>query len=173
MHRTEQEGRTAACMEGCSWCCHQVVFAVTHEFFYLHEYVQQKLPGASQKAILEKAREKVMLTLNKSRDEQLQVKGKCPFLQSGSCMIYAARPMACRIYLSSSEKSCKTEHYEPGSEKNNTDIFEFPLHAGRMLNHGFVAYLKQVGLRTSELSLEQGYSAMLTMGQTMEDWIGA
>ena len=79
--------------------------------------------------------------------------------------------MACRIYLSSSLRSCKREHDQPGNQESISDLFEFPLLAGRMLNEGFVAYLKQSGLPSSELPIEQGYSSMLSMGQTMEDWI--
>jgi hypothetical protein len=51
------------------------------------------------------------------------------------------------------------------------DLFEFPLRAGRMLNQGFVAYLKQSGLQTAELPLEQGYLHMEEHGQTLAGWI--
>ena len=40
-----------------------------------------------------------------------------------------------------------------------------------MMNEGFVAYLKQSGFEVSELSIEQGYAAMMDVGQTMEAWI--
>ena len=52
------------------------------------------------------------------------------------------------------------------------ELFEFPLLAGRMLNEGFVACLKLLGLRTSELPLEQGYASVVRLDQTMEGWIG-
>ena len=172
LRRSASEGKAAECKKGCSWCCHQAVFAVTHEFFYINKFVQQNLSADSQSAILEKAREKVMFTLNKPLDEQLKLMAPCPFLQSGSCVVYAVRPMACRIYLSSSVKACEIEYKDPANKKYIPDLFEFPLLAGRMLNEGFVAYLKQIGIKTSELSLEKGYSSMLTMGQTMEAWIG-
>jgi hypothetical protein len=80
--------------------------------------------------------------------------------------------MACRIYLSFSLSSCKRDHERPTGRKYIPELFEFPLLAGRMLNEGFVAYLKQSGIQSSELPLEQGYSSMVTMGQSMEDWLG-
>jgi hypothetical protein len=40
-----------------------------------------------------------------------------------------------------------------------------------MLNEGFVAYLKQSGLKTTELPLEHGYLHMAEQGQTMTGWI--
>jgi Fe-S-cluster containining protein len=173
LERSALEGAPADCKKGCAWCCHQEVFAVTHEFLYLHEYALHKLPVKEREGILERAREKVMLTMNKPLEEQLRVRSACPFLNEGSCMAYEARPMACRIYLSSSVRSCKREHDQPGNPKNIPELYEFPLTAGRMLNQGFVSYLKQMGLQTSELLMEQGYSSMVTFGQTMEDWVSS
>ena len=172
LQRSAAEGQVADCKKGCSWCCHQEVFAVSHEFLFLNEYVEQNFSASTREQILDRAREKVMLSMNLSVEEQLQIRAACPFLDSGSCTVYKARPMSCRIYLSASEPSCKKEHDSPGGKGVFPDLFEFPLLAGRMLNEGFVAYLKQIGLQSSELPIEQGYSSMVTMGQTMEDWIG-
>ena len=68
-------------------------------------------------------------------------------------------------------RSCKREYNQPGNQKSIPELYEFPLIAGRMLNEGFVAYLKQSGFHTSELPVEQGYSSMVTLGQTMGVWI--
>lgn len=172
LERSAADGTPADCKKACSWCCCQEVFAVTHEFLYLKEYVQQHLSGRQREDVLERARKKVMLTMNLPVEEQLKLRVACPFLEEGTCMIYEARPMACRIYISSSLASCKRDYDMPGNGKIKPELFEFPLLAGRMLNEGFVAYLKQVGIQSSELPVEQGYSSMMTMGQTMEDWIG-
>ena len=171
LERSAAEGQAADCQKGCAWCCYLEVFAVTHEFLFLRDFTLKHLTEKQREGILERAREKVMLTLNLPVEEQLKVRATCPFLEERSCMVYEARPMACRIYLSSSEPSCKREHDRPANGKNMPELFEFPLLAGRMLNEGFVAYLKQVGIKSSELPLEQGYSSMVTMGQTMEDWL--
>ena len=76
-----------------------------------------------------------------------------------------------RIYLSASEPSCRKEYDHPSDKRSFPGLFDFPLRAGRMMNEGFVAYLKQAGLQVSELPIEQGYSSMHTLGQTMKDWI--
>lgn len=171
LERSATEGKACDCKKGCAWCCHQEVFAVTHEFLYLNDYVQKRLPTGTQEEILERAREKVKISMNKSVEEQMQIRSACPFLFEGSCMAYEARPMACRIYLSSSVRSCKKEHNQPARGGYNPDLYEFPLKVGRMLNEGFVAYLKQVGLQTSELPIEQGYSSVASLGQSMGDWL--
>lgn len=173
LQRSAQEGKASDCKQGCAWCCHQEVFALSHEFLYLNEYVNKHLSKEKQMRVLEKAREKVMKTMNKTVEEQLKIRFTCPFLESGSCLAYKARPMACRIYLSSSAPSCKKEHDHPNNRQHHPDIFEFPLQAGRMLNEGFVAGLKQMGLQVAELPIEQGYSSLVTLGQTMEDWVNS
>lgn len=173
LERASSEGQAVECKKGCSWCCHQEVYAVTHEFLYLNEYVRKKLSPEEQERILVKSREKVGLSMNKSVEEQLQIRAACPFLDSGSCQIYEARPMACRIYLSASAASCKKEHDQSGLRRSFPGLFDFPLRAGRMMNEGFVAYLKQSGLQESELAIEQGYSSLVTLGQTMKEWINS
>jgi len=171
LERTASDGVPAACKKGCSWCCYQLVFAVTHEFLYLQDFVMRHFTEKKRKDLLERAGKKVLLTLNLTVEEQSKVRAACPFLDNGTCMVYEARPMACRIYLSSSLSSCKRDHDRPENGKSIPGLFEFPLLAGRMLNEGFVAYLKQNGIRSSELPMEQGYSSMVSLGQTMEDWI--
>jgi Fe-S-cluster containining protein len=169
--RTASEGTPAQCKKGCAWCCYQEVFAVTHEFLHLRDFILQHFGKEQQEQILERAREKVLLTTNLPLEEQLKVRAACPFLENGICMVYEARPMACRIYFSYSLSSCIRDHDRPTNRKNIPELFEFPLLAGRMLNEGFVAYLKQSGIQSSELPLEQGYSSMVTMGQSMEGWL--
>lgn len=171
LQRAGAEGQPVSCKKGCAWCCHQEVFAVTHEFLYLNEFVEKHMTVAEQNAVLERAREKVKISMNKSVEEQLKIRSACPFLESGSCMVYEARPMACRIYLSASESSCRKEHDQPSDRRNFPGLFEFPLQAGRMMNEGFVAWLKQAGLQESELPIEQGYSSMVTLGQRMNEWL--
>ena len=172
LQRSETEGKPAECKKGCAWCCHQEVFAVTHELLYIQDHVQHNFPEHQKSKVLKKAREKTRLTLDKSLESQLMVRSPCPFLEESGCSVYEARPMACRIYLSSSEKACQREHDDPGNQKHIPDLYEFPLQAGRMLNEGFVAYLKQTGIQSAELPLEQGYASMATLGQTFESWIG-
>ena len=173
VQRASDEGQPVDCRKGCAWCCHQEVFAITHEFLYLNEYVQKHLSEADRDRVLERAREKVKISMNKSVEEQMLIRSACPFLDAGSCLAYEARPMACRIYLSASEPSCRKEHDYPSDKRNFPGLFDFPLRAGRMMNEGFVAWLKQAGLQVSELPMEQGYSSMLTLGQSMKEWISS
>jgi len=171
LRRSKAEGKPAICRKGCSWCCHQSVFAVTHEFLYIKDHIQNHISGETGYKFMERARKRSHLTINRSLSEQLKLREPCPFLEEGSCLIYHVRPMACRIYLSSSEKACRKEYEQPANEKNIPDLFEFPLRAGRMLNQGFVAFLKQAGLQSAEFTMEQGYTSMVDTDQTFQTWI--
>jgi Fe-S-cluster containining protein len=172
LQRSEIEGKVAECKNGCAYCCHQPVYAITHEMLFLGKYIRQVIPKDQQIAFLERSRNKSMLTMNKSLDEQQKIVSACPFLSDNSCAVYPARPMACRIYLSSSVKSCRTEMEKRGNKRDKPELFEFPLQAGQMLNEGFVSCLKQMGLKSAELPLEQGYASMMTLGQDFNSWIG-
>jgi len=173
LRRAAEEGQPVNCKKGCAWCCFQEVFAITHEFLFLNDFVQKQLSERERSEVLERARKKVKLSMNKSVEEQLKIRAACPFLDANSCMVYEARPMACRIYLSASVSSCKQEHDFPSEKRSFPGLFDFPLRAGRMMNEGFVAWLKKEGLQVSELPIEQGYSSMLTLGQGMKEWISS
>ncbi|MFH0758537.1 MAG: YkgJ family cysteine cluster protein [Bacteroidota bacterium] len=172
LQRSALEGKPADCKKGCSWCCHQEVFAITHELLYLHDHVLQNSDRKEREGFISRAREKSFLTLHKTLEDQLLVRAPCPFLMDGACAVYASRPMACRIYLSLSAASCKREHVQSGNNKKFPELFEFPLHAGRMMNEGFASFLKQTGMQSAEIPLEQGYASVVTLGQTFESWIG-
>lgn len=172
LNRTAQEGRPAECRKGCSWCCHQPVFAVTHELLYITAHLRNNASEVERRRFLENARRKSVNTAEKSHEKLLRYRSPCPFLTEGICGIYAVRPMACRIYLSSSEPACKNDMEDPGDELHFPELFEFPLRAGRMLNEGFVAYLKQNGVQVSEYPIEQGISDLESAGLTFEGWVG-
>lgn len=171
LRRASEEGSPAHCRRGCSWCCHQAVFAVTHEFLVLREYVVAHSSPEEASGYLARAEKKSGITTPKALRELLRHRAPCPFLDNGICGVYAARPMACRIYLSSSEAACRLDFQDPGDEKQFPGLFDFPLQAGRMLNEGFVAYLKQNGLQSTELPLEQGYASMMQADMTLEGWL--
>jgi hypothetical protein len=95
------------------------------------------------------------------RAEMLNYKSACPLLEDGACIAYAARPMACRIYLSTSVESCRRFYDDPGDAVNYPALLEFPLRAGRMLNEGFVAAFRQHGYPSSEVRMEEGLDSLL------------
>jgi Fe-S-cluster containining protein len=144
-----------ACKKGCAWCCSQAVFAQDYEFKFLKTWMFNNLSSAEMERVRKRAKEKLRNTKNLSREDQLQHKEACPLLENNVCMIYKARPVACRIYLSSSLESCKEEFGNPELE-SFPQLYNIPFRAGRKLNEGYAKGLLELGLNIKELSIEEG-----------------
>ena len=152
----QQENTTVFCKKGCWWCCYQPVYALSHEVIYLKEFVANNFSNEEQKKIQAKAKEKDAKLEGVNQEALLNSKHACPLLKEGSCSAYKARPMACRIYLSLNLKSCQDFYEEPNTTANYPKIMHFPLQAGRMMNEGFKAALKQNGYFITEFRIEEG-----------------
>ena len=144
------------CKKGCSWCCHQAVFAHTHEFRYLKQWMFVHLDAEQMEKVRKQAATKHRATSVMSTKERLLHKEPCPLLADGICSAYAARPVACRIYLSMDVGSCRTEFTNPADRSVFPKLFRLPLHAGRKLNEGFAAGLQEAGVETKEYTIEEG-----------------
>jgi Fe-S-cluster containining protein len=94
--------------------------------------------------------------------EVLKYKAPCPLLENGACSIYDARPMACRIYLSTKFDTCLEFFHHPEDEVNYPALIELSLRAGRMMNEGFIAALKENGIETAEFRFEEGLKIALS-----------
>lgn len=145
-----------ACYKGCHWCCHQAVFANSYEIHFLSEEIKKQFTSDELFNLVERTEAKYSITSNLKEDEILKYKSPCPLLKDDACAIYAARPMACRIYLSTKLETCLEFFNHPENELNFPALIEFPLRAGRMLNEGFSAALKAQGVETAEFRIEQG-----------------
>lgn len=160
LKHAQRESIAVDCTKGCSMCCYQPVFAVSHEIDYLYNYIKNHFTKQKVEVILDRAN-----GLNNERDKLNQTslynhKGACPLLEDDSCSAYEARPMACRIYLSMSVDSCQMFYDNPSPDKNYAQLLEFPLQAGRMMNEGFTHALKTAQLNTSEFRIEEGLATM-------------
>lgn len=161
----EKQGIGTACHKGCEWCCHQAVFANSYEIHYLSEYIKSTFPEEKRTDALQKAIQKNKHVSQLSESQMLQYKSACPLLINGACSAYAARPMACRIYLSTKLETCLEFFHHPDNEANFPALLDFPLIAGKMMNEGFSAALKEHGIETAEFRLEEGLSIAL-----QENW---
>jgi Fe-S-cluster containining protein len=175
LSRAEKEGKPAACKMGCSFCCHQTVLATPYELFYLAEHLKSKFKGDALEAIKERAKIKMEKSSKLSMERLLKHKEPCPLLhpELGFCRAYQARPMACRIYLSSDVKSCKDDLANPEDDSIFPHLFEMPLGVGRMMNEGFHARLRlnrKDNLQAFENTIEEGL--LIVLGEeAFEQWL--
>jgi hypothetical protein len=85
----------------------------------------------------------------------LNAKYPCPLLENGACIAYQARPMACRIYLSSDVNSCLNFYHKPQSKTSIPALLNLTLRTGQMMNEGFKSALKTSGIKTHEFRIEE------------------
>ncbi len=152
----EKQNIQVACSKGCEWCCHQAVYANSYELHFLSEYISLNFEKIAIDELAGKSASKDKITSVLSEPEIQKYKSPCPLLSQGACTAYAARPLACRIYLSTKLESCLEFFKHPENDENYPALLDFPLRAGRMMNEGFGAALKSAGVETAEFRLEEG-----------------
>lgn len=157
----ERQKMNVACHKGCQWCCHQAVYANSYELHFLSEKIKTKFPPEKIAKWLKNAETKFAATSVMDEKELAKYKAPCPVLEDGACSVYEARPMACRIYLSTKLESCLEFYRHPENEQNYPALIDFPLKAGRMMNEGFMAALKGYGIETAEFRFEEGLRIVL------------
>ena len=151
----QQQGQRIDCKLGCEFCCHQPVFALDYEMDFLLEYLKEYFDDETMAEISEKARQKEEKLGQLKDKELLNAKHPCPLLGEGACMVYEARPMACRIYLSSDVNTCKRFFNEPEDTSSYPALMDMPMRLGRMMNEGFKAALKMGGIDPKEYRIEE------------------
>ncbi len=150
-----QHGQPIDCKMGCEWCCHQPVFALDYELKFLKDYIFAYFDNDTILEIKEKSKQKQQLFSELKKDELLNAKYPCPLLNEGACIAYEARPVACRIYLSSNVGSCLHFYNKPTDKNSYPALLDMPMRLGRMMNEGFKAALKTNGLVSKEYRIEE------------------
>lgn len=151
----QQQDQPIHCKKGCSWCCHQPIFSLAYELDYLKSYIQNNFSEQEQKEIRQRATAKNDKLKTLKNDSLLNSKHPCPLLKDGTCTVYEARPVACRIYLSTDVDSCLRFYNEPEDKSSYPALLDFPMRAGRMMNEGFKAALKSAGVKVEEYRIEE------------------
>ena len=154
----ERQNQKPACKKGCHWCCHQPVFALDYELDYLRDFISGNFDSSTQKQIAARAAKKNKKLKNLPGESLLNSKFPCPLLENGICLAYSARPVACRIYLSSNLESCLKFYQKPEEKNSFPALLQLPMRMGRMLNEGFKAALKAGGMKVEEFRIEEKLS---------------
>lgn len=151
----QQQNQQIHCKVGCEFCCHQPVFALDYEMDFLKDYLNEYFDEDTLQEISKKAKKKNEQLSSLKDDALLNSKHPCPLLGEGACMAYEARPMACRIYLSSEVKTCERFFNTPDDKSNYPALMEMPMRLGRMMNEGFKSALKLGGIVPREYRIEE------------------
>jgi len=171
VQRCESDGIPVDCHLGCQWCCHQSVFATTHEIIVVAAYLEKHFSKDVTDQIKERAKEKETRLSKLSPADSLKQSIPCPLLRKGICMVYPVRPMGCRIYLSASEKSCHAKYLRPDDADVVPELFNFTLKAGRQLNEGFASALREEGFSVEEQRIEHILLKLMESPGKKDEWL--
>lgn len=170
-NRCEREGMKVDCRKGCNYCCSQAVLASTHEILVIDRFLKDRLDEPALEGIRLRCAEKHTATRDMTAMQFLHYLHPCPFLSEGGCLIYPARPMACRCYLSSSVESCKKQYDRPEDRATIASLYEFPLKAGRGMNEGIRSALMEKKLVPGEWLLETLMQSVFEDENIVDSWL--
>lgn len=104
--RTGAQG--IACCAGCSACCHVRVSVMPPEAFHLARHVNETFTPEERAALMDRLRAYVDSIAALPVEARMKHVLACPFLNAqGSCSVYTARPLACRMHHSRSRAACE------------------------------------------------------------------
>lgn len=107
------------CHRGCSYCCHLKVDVEKCEGLYLARHIKKNYTKDQIKRLKKAAQERVVLTEGKDAAWFPGQKLPCILLNvnTGDCMAYDGRPLACRRTYSYNKEMCRTG-YEGTTDGN-------------------------------------------------------
>jgi Fe-S-cluster containining protein len=152
----DKQDQPIKCKKGCDFCCHQPVYALDYETQFLNTFIKDNFTETEKSDINKRARKNQEKLSKLNKTELLNSKLPCPLLKDGACSAYEARPMACRIYLSTDLNTCHIFYKEPENKSNFPALLDFPMRAGRMMNEGFKSALKTKGVISKEYRIDEG-----------------
>lgn len=163
------EPQRIACHAGCHWCCHMKVPVTAAEVFALVEHLERDVPERTREQIAARAADLSRDPRIFSSDAKLEARIPCAMLsEQGACLVYAARPLACRGYNSLDAESCRR------ALDDDLEIIESnePLvRDSTAVALGLLAGLEDAGLPAELLELTAALHIALSESATLERWL--
>jgi Fe-S-cluster containining protein len=155
-----------ACRRGCDYCCRGYVSATAPQVFAAARAVRA---GA---AAYDAARARVAAAAARVRHvdwlTRCRMHEPCPLLVDGACSIYAARPLACRGFVSYSVAECR-QAFEDG-----TDAVQMPAPYANVrsaLESALRAALKRVAYAHESYELDTALERVLERPDAEAAWL--
>jgi Fe-S-cluster containining protein len=144
---TQPQPPLRACHKGCGWCCHQPVYVSQLEAQAIVHFIAEQWPDSWRAHLSSFLQQRIAERQDKGGDRGVLAHGvSCVFLtEENNCAIHAARPFACRGYVSSDARACadyyvdKTAPFPP--------IDPYPHETAKGLLHAIKQHLDQQPLR--------------------------
>jgi Fe-S-cluster containining protein len=99
-------GMPLACGKGCATCCSIRVTATAPEVLWVARHLREACGSGQCVRLVRRLLEADAQTRDLDESERVALRQRCPFIEQGACVIYAARPLACRGHASYDRKAC-------------------------------------------------------------------
>ncbi len=104
-----ERARSLDCGRGCDSCCHLPVETCRAEASWALEFARKNLNAAEFIDLKHRIRE-AAVAYPLPPDQPPAHNPRCPFLNDSACLVYPARPLACRGWNSSDVSACREAH---------------------------------------------------------------
>jgi Fe-S-cluster containining protein len=101
------------CREGCSYCCHLRIEAISFELVAIYLFIQRTKTRKQLEEIRQKIDSQYIHVRGLSIEEHFKKNIKCPLLDNDKCSIYPVRPFSCAGHHSCSVDNCKNSYNNP------------------------------------------------------------
>lgn len=163
------EPQAIACHAGCHWCCHMKVTVTAPEIFALVTYLESEVTQPTRDHIRARAAELSQDPRIFSADAKVEARIPCAMLsEQGFCLVYPARPLACRGYNSLDAESCRR------SLDDDLEIIEHnePLvRDSAAVALGLLAGIEDAGMPPDLLELTSGLHVALSEPHALQRWL--
>jgi Fe-S-cluster containining protein len=150
-----------ACKAGCYWCCYFSVDVRAVEVFNILEHVERELSAQEQARIYSEIATNSALLKSLPEDERVQRNIKCPFLNTGRCTIYSARPQTCRNYHATNVSGCEQSFNEPENLDIDPDFAPLVYQTGGAHVDAFATAVSHAGYDVKAYELNVALAAAL------------
>ncbi|MGC1861972.1 MAG: YkgJ family cysteine cluster protein [Methylocystis sp.] len=153
-----------ACHQGCAACCDLRVAATAPEILLIAQYVVATRPAFFRIGLdLAHRVARDAATTSGLDDEQRP----CPFIENGLCLVYRARPLACRGHASFDKSGCA----EAVVGLNNEALVSMPHFLVRcVVQNALLASLRDAGLAWGLYELNSALNLALTNPDAEAAW---
>lgn len=159
------------CKEGCSYCCHQVVFASAPEILRIADHLRATRSPEALAELAARAARTAEEVRALDLDARAQAKTACPLLDTatGGCGVYPVRPIACRAYHSGDVEACKRA-FDRGEASPTIPINPALFHVAHAYSFGLMTGCVAAGLDAGPYDLAVALPAALEADRS-EAWL--
>ena len=158
-----------ACHQGCAACCDLRVAATAPEILLIAQYVVATRPAFFRIGLdlAHRVARDASITSGLDDERRLALRRPCPFIENGLCLVYRARPLACRGHASYDKSGCA----EAVADRDREALVSMPHFLVRcVVQNALLASLRDAGLAWGLYELNSALNLALTNPGAESAW---